>query len=378
MVKPRPADAPLPIIRTSERKDFQRCPQRWQWGWRYGLRRPGHTANALWFGTGWHLVMAHWYCGPGKRRGRSPLKVWRDYVGEELAYVKTVPPSDNVDDEPVWVEARALGEAMLGAYLDRYGKDEAWHVIAPEQSVQVTVPNAVGGPMAIYAATFDLVYRDLDEDGEPLKLGEHKTAKIIQTGHLPLDPQGGSYWAIATDSLRARGVLKPSEALVGITYNFARKAMPDDRPKDDEGFATNKPRKEDYLAALRLAGYDGPDIAKGSLAYLQAVADKAGVRVLGPRSERQPSPLLLREFVYRSRGQRRGQLRRIQDEARVMQAMRSGLLPVIKNTTQHCQFDCSFFDMCQLHEAGGDWQTFRDAMFVKRDPYADHRKSAAE
>lgn len=328
----------LPIVRTSERKDFRRCPQRWVWGWRNGLRRPGHTANAFWFGIGVHQVLAHWYCGPGTKRGRNPLKVWRDYVGEEISYVKTLPDAaSGVDGEPVWVEARALGEAMLTLYFDTYGKDPTWHVIAPEQTFQMTVPNAEGGPMAIYAGTFDLVYRDLED--ELIRLGEHKTAKDIVTGHLSIDDQAGGYWAVATDTLRHQNLIGPKDALAGITYNFLRKKLPDPRPQDDDGYYLNKD---------------------------------------GTVSKVQPAPLLVRENVDRSRHERQTQIRRIQAEARNMQAMRKGLLPVYKNTNERCQWDCSFFDMCQLHEAGNNWQDYRDAMYVVRDPYADHRKSAAE
>jgi hypothetical protein len=311
------------------------------------------------------------------KRGRNPLKVWRDYVGEEIAYVKTVPEATaGVDGEPVWVKARALGEAMLTHYFDTYGKDPTWHVIAPEQSGQMTVPNAEGRPMAIYGFTFDLVYRDLED--ELIRLGEHKTAKSISTGHLSLDDQGGAYWALATDALRHQKLIGPRDALAGITYNFLRKSLPDDRPKDAEGYATNKPVKADYLAALTAAGYSGHDIARGALAYLEGIAHSNHVQVLGERSKVQPTPALVRENVDRSRHERQTQIRRIQAEARNMQAMRTGLLPVYKNTNERCQWDCSFFDMCQLHEAGNNWEDYRDAMFVKRDPYADHRKSAAE
>src|SRR5438874_2584125 len=78
-VMPEPVEG-LPLLRTSERGSFRRCPQRWWWGTVEGLS-PRESAIPLWFGTGWHLIMAHHYCGPGKKRGKTPLKVWREYVG---------------------------------------------------------------------------------------------------------------------------------------------------------------------------------------------------------------------------------------------------------------------------------------------------------
>jgi hypothetical protein len=59
-----------------------------------------------------------------------------------------------------------------------------------------------------------------------------------------------------------------------------------------------------------------------------------------------------------------------------MEAVRSRVLPLTKNPTKDCQFDCAFFQMCELHEMGSDWQEFRNLSFTKRDPYSDHRKSA--
>jgi len=51
----------VPILRTSERRSFKRCPQQWAWAWRQGLRPNGFTANALWFGSGIHLALAERY-----------------------------------------------------------------------------------------------------------------------------------------------------------------------------------------------------------------------------------------------------------------------------------------------------------------------------
>jgi hypothetical protein len=50
----------------------------------------------------------------------------------------------------------------------------------------------------------------------------------------------------------------------------------------------------------------------------------------------------------------------------------------MKNPTKDCSWDCAFFRMCQLDEHGDQEsvQDMKEALFVKRDPYADHRKSA--
>lgn len=366
----------LPMLRTSERKDFKRCPQRWWWAWREGYRNLGPDADALWFGTGWHLVLAHWYKGPGLRRGAQPLKVWRDFVGEQRRFIRTN-FADNVNyKEDTYIEAGKLGEAMLENYFDTYGKDETWWVIEPEHSGEVIIPTIDGkGHLIKYCFTYDLVYRDLRT--EDIWLGEHKTAKSINLLHLPLDDQAGSYSAVATTELRAAGKLGPKENIQGIMYNFARKSAPDDRPRDAEGMAHNKPVKAHYIEALGNAGIPPGNYAKATIETMSKLAADNNITVLGEISLNQPAKLLIREPVVRSRKERNQQIVRIQNEATAMQMMRSGEIPLYKNPTKDCSWDCNFFNACILHEQGGDFDEFLHSAYRRQDPYANHRKSAS-
>lgn len=326
-----------PIIRTSERTKFKRCQQAWWWAYRWGLKGKFREADPLWFGTGVHEALAQWYKGPGLKRGMHPAKYWERWVGDEINEIRTAVSGDFNED--VWVDAKVLGIAMLEGYVERYGKDPTWHVIAPEESFQIDIPyRRKDGVLAIYAGTFDLVYRDLVTD--EIWLGEHKTAKQISTRHLSLDDQAGSYWAIASKVLEHRGVLKPGETIAGIMYNFLRKGMPDKRPRDEDGRCLNKD---------------------------------------GSVSKNQPSPLFVREEINRVRSERANMLRRIQKEAIWMNAARHRPDDLTKTPTRDCYWQCEFFEMCELHEKGdGAWEEYRDAMFTQRDPYADHRKSASE
>lgn len=364
-------DEPDIMLRTSERRDFKRCPQRWAWTWLDGLKPAGATALPLWFGTGWHEVMAHRYGKKGLRRGTQPLKVWRDYVKDEMVRIRTAVTDDFHEDE--WVDARELGEAMIGAYLDHWkDEDKTIHMISVEEPGQIDI-RLPGQPAVRYAFTFDGTFRDLRND-RPC-LFEHKTAKQISTLHLELDDQAGSYWAIATDILRHRGDIGPTETLAGILYNFARKAKPDERPRDPQGRYTNKPVKADYIAGL-----EGLILhpEKWKLEDLVAEADKRGVIVVGEVSKTQPSPFFKREMVRRTAPERATQIRRIEAEVTVMNQFRSGALPLYKNPTRDCSWDCSFKDLCVLHEQGGqDAQDYRKAAFKTVDPYADHRKTAS-
>lgn len=329
---------PVPIIRTSERSTFKRCPQRWWWGWREGLKPAGPEAHALWFGTGIHAVLEHWYGPGGTKRGRNPLRVWRDYA-RDGGYVML--PSGEMNDQserPEYVKALDLGEAMLSGYFDLYGNDDHVYVLAVEHPFQMDIPNRDGsGTACHYAGKWDLLWRDLRD--ESLWLTDHKTARDLSTKHLTLDDQAGSYWALAAQFLRAQGSIGPKEQLKGIEYNILRKYVPpeDDRPVDENGMRLNKD---------------------------------------GSVSKRQPKGMdyrFLRERVHRTAKERQSQIMRIAVEAENMQRMREDPGLVFKNPTRDCSWDCSFFNMCELHERQSDWREFKAMAFIQQDPYADHR-----
>lgn len=406
-----------PLLRTSERRDFLRCQMRWWWAWREGLRAKGSAPDALWFGTGVHIALAAWYCGPGTARGPHPAETWEEFASDELRAIKFERAVDD-EIEAKYVDARALGRVMLEGYVNLYGRDEHKLIIAPEKTFRLRVPwpsdqnlysdwqhefqtrdrvykpdqcrhcnerkdAKIHQPLFDYLGTFDDVWRDA-ETGQ-LLLDEHKTAAAITTGHLTLDPQAGSYWAVATRTLQQEGLIGPKERLAGIEYNFLRKSLPDDRPRDAEGYATNLPTKADYLTALeehwRQTGTqslmeDLRSAGKLKLEGLVQLAQANGLTVLGARSKVQPARLFERERVLRSRAERTTQLVRLQQEGLHMTAIKDGILPVLKNPDRSCNqgaMKCPFFEMCELHEAGGDWQAYKKAVYDVRDPYADHR-----
>lgn len=341
----------LPMIRTSERRDFRRCPQRWWWSWREGLRQNGVPAPALWFGTGIHLALAEWYkprevtskkTGAVKKNGfkRSidPRETWSKYIDDEIAWIKTTyRAAEGEAFEEEWVNAKELGEIMLANYIDWYGEDEYMEFIEPEQSGEVIILDPkTREQLALYCFTFDGVYRDHSGRNPEIKLIEHKTAAQISTKHLSLDDQAGSYWALADAQLHNDGKIKKNEHLAGVTYNFLRKAKPDARPINELGQALNK---------------------NGSVSKVQ------------------PAVNLLRYEVGRNGRERNTQIKRIVAEAKHMNAVRSGYLPLYKNPTKDCSWDCAFFQMCELHESGDDWEEFRDLGYHVEDPYHAHRET---
>jgi hypothetical protein len=387
----------VPILRTSERRAFKSCQAKWWWGYREGLKPIGSERTPLWFGTGFHLCLALWYI-PGTKRGIHPSETWEQYAKDSMHSIKVKDATEETVAE--YEDGAELGKILTAEYVKHYGNDGSWDFIQAEQTFSLDVPwpreperqglytvDDETGLLVQYKGTYDGVYRDL-ADGK-IKLLETKTARSVQTSHLTLDDQAGSYWAVASRTLRAMGKIGPKERIHGITYNFIRKGKPDERPRDAKGYATNKPVKADYIAAIEAerqkmpapgpaGSWIGPPLTgKETLAMLEQIASKLELTVLGERSKVQPPPLFVREPVWRTSVEQRSQLLRIQDEAVQMQAIRDGLLPITKNPTDRCGW-CDYFHMCELQERGGEWKDFKRVAFRVEDPYADHRKSSDE
>lgn len=380
----------LPMLRTSERASFKRCPLAWDWYWNQGYRKGGRAPNALWFGTGVHLALADWYL-PGTKRGIDPRETWAKYCQEEIRAVK-VEKVNALTDEALqeWTDARDLGDHVFGHYLEVYGNDEQWDVIAREQTFGVRVPHPVNRGVAItdLRGTFDGVYRDL-ETGQ-IKLMEHKTSSAMRTGHLTIDDQGGTYCTVSTFTLRKQGLIGPKEIVEGITYNFMRKGYKDERPKTATGLHTNLPTKQHYADAflsskdpavievIGAADLNEKRLLKMTLVQLQASAEKYGMTVLGDISKMQPLPYFDRPWVERSRKEQLAILKEIGAEAMSMARFRSGEQPMYKTPRYDCEHGCDFFAACEVRSSGGDYKDLLEQLYAKEDPYADHRKSAGE
>ena len=212
-------------------------------------------------------------------------------------------------------------------------------MIAPEQTFQIDIYDSeTGDYICTYVGTVDAIIRNI----RTMKIGlfEHKTSKGLPPDYwLPMDEQGGSYWAMTPPWLREHGILKPGEDLDFILYNFLKKKMADTRKKNEAGLSLN---------------------------------------LNGEVSKNQPGPLFYRELVYRNPEARNALISRVEWQAVEMQWVREGVLPVLKNPTKDCRWDCQFKDMCELHENGADWEAFRDAMFHTWAPYEAHTSIPTE
>jgi hypothetical protein len=324
----------VPLLRNSERTDFRRCPQRWWWRWGEHLVPIEMSHGPLIFGSFGHLALAEHYI-PGNKRGPHPAETWDKITADFMDAVR-VPSTGYLDEdlEMSWEDARSLGHDLLVHYIDHWGNDDHWEVLYTEHpgSQFIRHPNS-GNPIVNYVYTMDLIVRDHAENGR-IRYVDHKFMKAIEKRHLWIDSQNGGYLAIGTRELRKQGLIGPKEAVRDLVYNFVRKARKDDRPQNALGEYLNKD---------------------------------------GSVSKKQPPPYFERVEITKTQKERNQQIQHIQAEALHMEAFRSGTLPLHKNPTRDCTWDCSFFTLCNIHESGGDVEGTKKVLFRKEDPYQEYK-----
>lgn len=333
-------DVSVPIVRTSERSDFMRCEQKWQWAYVDRLR--GRVSRApLVFGDLIHRSLAEYYLPETSnrrsskekpKRGAHPCKTFEKiYRAEDHDF--------GWGDSDHYVDAFDLGMEMLTNYIDEYGLDSNLYIIAPEMPFQVPIYGSPSGKkqvIAYYVGTLDALMRYLPT-GQYGFL-ETKTAKTISKTHLGFDEQAGSYWTYGPQFLRHRGYLRRDEDIDFIMYNFLRKGFSDKRPENENGQKLNKD---------------------------------------GTISKTQPSPLFGRHVVRRAMHERRMLHQRVTQQIIEMDKIRVGKREPIKSILNGCvgMYSCQFREMCELQETGDDWEGYRDATMDTWEPYEIHDRS---
>lgn len=323
----------LPLMRTSERTTFARCPEQWYRSYVQRIARSRHS-NPLLFGSMVHKALEVYYI-PGKRRGPHPVQTFLDEydaVAEESGFDFSFQ-----DEDEDWVQARELGEEMLTNYVDHWKKrDKAWQVLAPEMPAMVVLLSKKGEPLCRYLMQLDLVVYD-SELGRHLFV-DHKTAAALHDPEQKaLDEQCGTYWLFGPSYLAANGFLPKDDEIRGFWYNILRKAKKDERPTNEAGQALNKD---------------------------------------GSVSKRQPTPLFQRFPVYADEARRANVLDRIRKQFYSMEQTRKGKLGVYKvpmfSGMGSCP-SCQFYAVCILHEDGADHESLLELDYEESDPYGQYR-----
>lgn len=321
----------LPVVRSHERIDFKRCNKKWYWKWRKGLVPKEISFGALSLGTWVHSALARWY-QPGIKRNGSLVDLFRADAQLDMQLAEDAgAPEHAIEKAEELIE---LGSAMLNAYQAAYGHDRKIRVIQAEIPLEFTISDNTGAVVAVHRLKPDLVFAD--EQGG-VWLMEHKTAASIRTEHLVIDDQARPYGAMAGPALRKLGLIRSDVDFKGILYNFLRKALPDDRPRDAKGRALNR---------------------NGSV------------------SKRQP-PVNFQRIPVRMTGKAKLRtLHRVQSETVLITEMTRGLregrltadgLP--KTPHNSCPRTCQFWALCVAEEEGSDITGMEREMFVRRNPY---------
>jgi hypothetical protein len=365
----------VPLIRTSERGDFKSCMFYWFHHWQRGLGSR-HTPTWSWFGTAIHKALEVRYPVGTKRGGIADvLAAFEAAVGEETGRVYE--KGGELDDQEVH-DGKLLGIEMLKGYVKHYGLDRRWQVIHTEQSFQIDVRHPVTGRLiAVYCGTWDLfVWDSVDK---VYRLVDHKTrAQFKQDwSFYDLNDQAGSYLWVAPEVLRHMGLLGPKDHIDGIVFNMLRKAMP--QPTAENGIRYNLPKRKHYADAIfeatGLRENHGKPLEKHTLPSLALQAKILGLDVKGDARAKQPTPLFARYTTHRGIEQRVNQSQKVLAEARHMDLVRRGRLPLLKHPTEDC-VRCPLFDFCQLDELDpAEAESYAATMLVQRDPYADHREA---
>jgi len=170
---------------------------------------------------------------------------------------------------------------------------------------------------------------------------DHKTTKDDPTKQpfLTLDEQAGAYWRYGRQFLYDNGILKPTgHGLNGILFNFMKKAEPDVRKKNKEGYSLNQD---------------------------------------GKVSKQQPGALFFRHPVFRNdaEGQRVGE--RVLSQYSEIRKARRRQMAIYKSPSKMNCGTCSYRDICELHESGADWKSMRNATMGEWEPYSEHELEAA-
>lgn len=307
-VAPLPADPTRPVS-YSELDTFRQCPLKWHIGYAEGWKA-SREKEAFRLGHIWHEIMERHYLTlqeyqqqeynadrRSPQRGAIAERGLLERCAGEVGAVM-----DSLDDE-----TRALMEWAYAGYVEAYGCDPDWRIIATEQKGQV--PLTSGDRELVYV--IDLVVEDLDYGG--VWIIDHKfPGDLASDLEIDLDDQLGLYWY-------AWSLLDPALAgrVNGAMLNESRK----------------KRNKGDLPGAIE------------EWERVKAAGGKPGVK---------PKAQTLEQRFRRTRTTRTPEeLWTIAEDARaVITAMETGIIYSSPNPKQ-CQWKCDFKEVHVLSRSSG-------------------------
>lgn len=258
------------VISYSELDTFRQCPLKHYLAYVARWKKESESP-ALSRGTAWHAVLEAAYgvklafqgeLGDGPR----PLSLAEQ---KALALKMDRAAQLAIRDSGVDDETKDLLLWMWQGYVQNYGVDPDWWIIAIEYKEPVILPNPDGKFSRFELKTrIDLVIRDVSLPGYPYKIVDHKTCSNLPTDkELDLDDQFGLYEL----AIRVAGTWP----ITGTIYSATRtKQNLGDKPGADT--KKNKPQTMDQRFLRYRMTRNWPELQEiGRDAYYAALASRS-------------------------------------------------------------------------------------------------------
>lgn len=222
------------IVSYSELDTFRQCPLKHHLLYQRRWTKPAREGGALDKGTLWHICMEAHYgvikVVQDENKGRVPAKLVKAtlVLAREEVMKHLVHPISGAQ-----TETQELIEWMYNGYVEQYGVDELWRVIAIEHQIKLALPMPGGAPSRyILKAKLDMIMREWSTG--LLWVWDHKSgADLPNKMDLEIDDQFGLY----TWLMRQVG-----KKIAGTMHNAARTTRnAGDRPENQD--ADGKPLK---------------------------------------------------------------------------------------------------------------------------------------
>lgn len=204
------------VVSYSEIDTYRQCPIKHQLSYKERWTRPAREGGALERGTLWHAVLeAHYRVLQAQQLpGRDPgFKISDDELAKRCADA-THPLLLHPDSAEPLSESAELVTWMYQGYLDQFGFDPNWKILAVEHSAQVPILGPLGQRTRYrLKVKIDLIVRDLSL-GNRMWVVDHKSGKDLPAQKaLELDDQFGLY---------TLGMQRLGKPVFGQVYNAAR------------------------------------------------------------------------------------------------------------------------------------------------------------
>jgi hypothetical protein len=172
------------IVSYSELDTYRQCPLKHTWAYKERWRKPPTEGGALAKGSLWHLVLETHYL------------VLRD--GGTLEQAIEAAKTHLVDQASgLQTETQELIQWMYEGYIEHYGSDNQWEILAVEYAFVINLPDPDGNPSPYdIKGKIDLVVRN--RENNQVWVVDHKSgANLPDQMDLEIDDQFGLYvWAL--------------------------------------------------------------------------------------------------------------------------------------------------------------------------------------